>query len=290
MFRPAAVAKMSGSTGADQKISGFAADVALQSVAHNFSQRNLPYKESADKDPMNAEGLDTMAYGIPNQRVTGHAIDLPVPVGNWRSVGNSQNGFFAESFIDELAHAAKADPMDFRIAHLKNNPRHLAVAEKLKEISGWGKPLAANQGRGVSIVESFRSIVGEVAEVTVTPDGQLKVTHIYCVVDCGVAVNPDVVRAQIQSGVVYGLSAALYGKTSFANGTAEQQNFDTHDVVRLSTAPDISVQIIQSDEGPGGIGEPGTPPVFAAVTNAIFAVTGKRIRQLPLSDQDLSWS
>jgi isoquinoline 1-oxidoreductase subunit beta len=290
MFRPATVAKMSGSIDADQKISGLTADVALQSVAHDFSKRNLPYRESADKDMMNAEGLSTMAYSIPNVRVTGHAIELPVPVGNWRSVGNSQNGFFAESFIDELAHAAKADPMDFRIAHLKDNPKYLAVAEKLKEISGWGKPMAANQGRGVSIMESFRSIVGEVAEVTVTPDGQLRVNHIHCVVDCGVAVNPDVIRAQIQSGVIYGLSAALYGKSTFANGAAEQLNFDTQDVVRLATAPDITVHIMQSAELPGGIGEPGTPPVFAAVTNAIFAVTGKRIRQLPLSDQDLTWS
>ncbi len=290
MYRPAAVAKMRGSINADQRIAGLEGDVALQSVALDFSKRNLPYRENGDKDGMNAEGLSSLPYAVPNIRITGHAIELPVPVGNWRSVGSSQNGFFAESFIDELAHAAKADPMDFRIAHLKDNPRFLAVAQKLKQVSGWGTALARNQGRGVSIVESFGTVVGEVADVTVTPDGKLKVDHVHCVVDCGIAVNPDVVRAQIQSGVMYGLSAALYGKTSFVNGAPEQTNFDTHEVVRLATAPDVTVHIMPSAEAPGGIGEPGTPPIAAAVANAVFAVTGKRIRSLPLSDQDLSWA
>lgn len=290
MFRPAAVAKMRGRVGTDGRIAALEADVALQSVAYDFSKRSLPYRENPDKDRMNAEGLDTMPYALPHVRISGHAIELPVPVGNWRSVGNSQNGFFAESFIDELAHAAKADPLAFRIAHLQDNTRVRAVAEKLKELSGWGKPMGPHQGRGVALVESFLSIAGEVAEVTVTPDGKLKVDHVHCVVDCGTAVNPDVVRAQIQSGVMYGLSAALYGKTSFADGQVQQLNFDTHDVVRLASAPNITVHIMPSTAAPGGIGEPGTPPIFAAVTNAIFAVTGKRIRSLPLSDQDLRWT
>jgi isoquinoline 1-oxidoreductase subunit beta len=290
MFRPAAVAKMRGLVGVDKKIAALDADVALQSVAFAFSKRALPYSENADKDFMNAEGLASLPYALPDIRVTGHAIELPVPVGNWRSVGSSQNGFFAESFVDELAHNAKADPLEFRIAHVQNNAKFLAVLQKLKEVSGWGNPLSENQGRGVSIVESFNSIVGEVAEVTVNKDGALKVNRVHCVVDCGVAVNPDVVRAQIQSGVIYGLSAALYGKTSFVNSAVEQTNFDTQEVTRLATAPDITVHIMPSSQAPGGIGEPGTPPIFAAVTNAIYAVTGKRIRTLPISDHDLSWS
>jgi isoquinoline 1-oxidoreductase subunit beta len=290
MFRPATVATMRGSLDDKKQIAAFEADTALQSVRLAFSKRNLPYSESGDADPMNAEGLVQLPYRLPNVRITSHDIELPVPVGNWRSVGNSQNGFFAESFIDELAIAAKADPLDFRIAHLQDNPRFLAVAEKLKELSGWGQVLAPHKGQGVSIIESFGSIVGEVADVTVTPDGKLTIDHIHCVVDCGVAVNPDVIRAQIESGVIYGLSAALFGKTTVTNGVVDQTNFDTQEVVRLANAPNVTVHIMPSTQRPSGIGEPGTPPIFAAVTNAIFAVTGKRIRNLPLSDQDLRWA
>jgi isoquinoline 1-oxidoreductase subunit beta len=287
MYRPAALAKMRGALDATGMIAALEADVALQSVAQDFAKRSLPYSVSGTKDKMNVEGIDTLPYALPNIRVASKVIELPVPVGNWRSVGNSQNGFFAESFIDELAFAAKADPMDFRIAHLKDNPRFLAVAEKLKSVSGWTEAAPENTARGVAIIESFGSIVGEVAEVSVS---KLKVTRVHCVVDCGIAVNPDVIVSQIESGVIYGLSAALFGKTTFADGTAEQLNFDTQDVVRLANAPDIIVHIMPSTAPPGGIGEPGTPPIAPAVTNAIFALTGKRVRSLPLSDADLTWN
>ncbi len=289
MYRPAALAKMRGTLDASGKIAALEADTALQSVAQDFAKRSMPYSVSGASDKMNVEALDTLPYSLPNIRIASKVIELPVPVGNWRAVGNSQNGFFAESFIDELAFAAKADPLDFRIAHLQNNPRILAVAEKLKLFSNWGSPLPENTARGVAIIESFGSIVGEVAEVSVSPAGEIKVGKVHCVVDCGVAVNPDVIFAQIQSGVIYGLSAALFGKTTFAQGRVEQLNFDTHDVVRLANAPEITVYIMPSTAPPGGIGEPGTPPIAPAVTNAIFALTKKRIRKLPLSDADLSW-
>jgi isoquinoline 1-oxidoreductase subunit beta len=289
LYRPAALAKMRGAVDAKGKITALEADIAVQSVAQAFAKRSLPYSVDGASDKMNVEGLDTLPYALPNIRIASKVTELPVPVGNWRSVGNSQNAFFAESFVDELAHAANADPLDFRITLLKDNPRVLAVAQKLKEISGWGSALPENTARGVAIVESFLSIVGEVAEVSVTKEGTLKVHRVHCVVDCGVAVNPNVIAAQIQSGVHYGLSAALYGKTTFKDGMAEQLNFDAQDVLRLATAPEVIVHIMPSTAAPGGIGEPGTPPIAPAVANAIFALTKNRVRSLPLSDAKLAW-
>jgi isoquinoline 1-oxidoreductase subunit beta len=213
-------------------------------------------------------------------------VALPVPVGNWRAVGNSQNGFFAESFIDELAHLAQADPLDFRIQHLAAHPRWLAVAQKLRQVSGWGTPMPAGQARGVALVESFRSIVGEVAEVEVV-GGKLRVRRVHCVVDCGTAVNPDVVRAQVESGVVYGLSAAMFGKVTLDKGAIRESNFHDQPVLRMRDTPQIVVHLMPSTAAPGGIGEPGTPPIAAAVANAVFAATGKRYRSLPLSEHGL---
>jgi isoquinoline 1-oxidoreductase subunit beta len=286
MYRPAAMAQMHGSVDERGQLLAVDAVVALQSVRNNFAARSLPYSVKATTDPMNVEGLQQLPYNLPHFRLANRVVSLPIPVGNWRAVGNSQNGFFAESFIDELAHLAKADPMVFRIQHLAGHARWLALANKLKEVSGWGAPLAPGRGVGVAFVESFRSLVGEVAEVSITA-GKLKVERVVCVIDCGTVVNPDVVRAQVSSGAVYGLSAALYGKTTFANGAAVQGNLHEQALLRMRDTPLIDVHIMPSTELPGGVGEPGTPPIFAAVTNAVFAATGKRYRSLPLSDHGL---
>jgi isoquinoline 1-oxidoreductase subunit beta len=281
MYRPAAVARLRGALDDKGMLLAINADVSVQSVRQDFAKRNLPYPMSAAGDPMNVEGINELAYSIPNIRITGHAVKLPVPVGNWRSVGNSQNAFFAESFIDEMAHLAKVDPFEFRLKLLHDQPRWRALAMKLKEVSNWGGPLQPATARGVAIVECFRTIAGQVARVRVA-DGRIKVERVDCVVDCGTVVNPDIVRAQIQSGVIYGLTAALYGKISYADGAVVESNFHDYSMLRMTDAPDIVVHIMPSTEPPGGIGEPGTPPIAAAVANAVFAATGKRIRSLPI--------
>jgi isoquinoline 1-oxidoreductase subunit beta len=283
MYRPSALAQMSGAIDENGSLLALNVTVALQSVRSDFAKRNLPYPVSATSDPMNVEGLLQLPYRLPNFRLTSRVVKLPVPVGAWRSVGNTQNAFFAESFVDELAHLAKADPMAFRLQHLSHDQRWFALAKKLKAVSDWDRPLGPGRGRGVAFVESFRSYMGEVVEVHIQ-QGILKVERVICVLDCGTVVNPDVVRAQVASGVIFGLSAVLYGKTTFTTGVADQSNLDQQQLLLLKNTPAISVTMMQSGEPPGGVGEPGTPPIFAAVTNAIFAATGRRVRSLPLSD------
>jgi isoquinoline 1-oxidoreductase beta subunit len=246
----------------------------------------MPFEMGGDKDPANLEGAVEMPYAVPNVRVATSTIETPIPLGFWRSVGNSNTGFFVESFVDELAAAAKADPMDFRRDLLKTDARRLAVLDMLKEKSGWATKLeGAGRGRGVSLHSSFRSHVGEVAEVTLGEGGTLKVDRVVCVVDCGQVINPNIVEAQVEGAVIFALSALMYGEITLEKGRVVQGNFDRYDMVRLAQSPKVEVYIVPSKELPGGIGEPGTPPLFAAVTNAIFAASGKRVRKLPLSGQ-----
>jgi isoquinoline 1-oxidoreductase subunit beta len=287
MYRPAATARVRAALDDKGQLLAVDATVALQSVRSDFAKRNLPYPVSATSDPMNVEGLLQLPYKLPNFRLTSRVFKLPIPVGAWRSVGNTQNAFYAESFIDELAVMANVDPMDFRIQHLSHDIRWSALAKKLKEVSDWTTPLTPGRGRGVAFIESFRSLVGEVVEVNVVA-GKLKVERVFCVIDCGTVVNPNVVQAQVTSGVIFGLSAALNGKTTFDAGAAVQGNFDQQPVLLLKDTPVIAVHMMPSDEAPGGVGEPSTPPVFAALTNAIFNATGKRYRSLPLSDHGLT--
>lgn len=282
-FRPAAAARMRGRLGPDKRIVNWASRVAVPDVMASFSARNLPALAGDPK--ASAEGVDgtqALPYDLPGFVAEHALVDLPVPLGFWRSVGHSFSGFFVESFIDEMAHAAGADPGAFRLAMLKNSPRHARVVEAVLNASG---PLGADgpgAARGMALVESFGSIVAQVAEVRV--DGkEFKVTNVWCAIDCGPLVNPDIVRQQMEGGILYGLTAALKGEVTFEDGRAQQVNFDTYPLLTLAEAPEIETIFVTSDGPLGGAGEPGTPPIAPAVANALFAATGRRLRDLPLA-------
>jgi isoquinoline 1-oxidoreductase beta subunit len=187
-----------------------------------------------------------------------------------------------EGFIDELAVAAKQDPFEFRRALMSKQPRYKGVLELAADKAGWGKPLPAGVFRGIAVAQSFGSYVAEVAEVSVGADGTPKVHRVVAAVDCGMTVNPQIIRRQIEGAIVYGLSAALYGKITLKDGKVEQENFHDYPILRMSEMPKVEVYILPSTENPGGIGEPGTPPIAPAVVNAIYAATGKRLRSLPI--------
>jgi isoquinoline 1-oxidoreductase subunit beta len=200
---------------------------------------------------------------------------------------NSQHGFFKESFVDELAHAAGKDPFTFRRDLLADRPRFKAVLEKVAAIANWGSPLPEGEGRGIALAESFGTIVGEVAHVRVSPDGALKVLHVYAAVDCGDVINVDSATAQVEGGIVFGLSAALLGEITIDGGKVVQRNFRDHRMIHIADAPQVTAAFVRSDAHLGGLGEPCVPPVAAAVTNAIYAATGVRIRTLPIAAQKL---
>jgi len=211
-----------------------------------------------------------------------------VPVMFWRSVGSSQNAFAVESFIDELAHAAGKDPLDYRRALLSDRPDFIGVLDKLADKGEWGKLLPKGSARGVAIHEAFGTIVGEIAQVAVSDSGQVKVERVVACVDCGHVVNPLTAAMQIESGVMYGLTAALTGEITIKDGRVTQGNFDDYTIARMADAPTIETHFALSGGAKwGGIGEPGTPPIAPAVANAIFAATGKRIRALPLKNAGL---
>jgi isoquinoline 1-oxidoreductase beta subunit len=209
-------------------------------------------------------------------------LKTPVPVGFWRSVGHSQNSFVTESFVDELATAAGQDPVAYRRALLRDQPRILAVLDLAAAKAGWGSPPAAGRARGVAVVSSFGTVVAEIAEVSVSSDGDIRVHRVTCAVDCGTPINPGLIEAQIQGAVVFGLTAALHGEITIDKGRVQQHNFYDYEMVRMPEAPIVDVHILPSAEPPGGVGEPGVPPIAPAVANAVFALTGERLRRLPL--------
>jgi len=237
-------------------------------------------------DRTSVKGASTLPYAIPNLQVELHTTELPVPVLWWRSVGSSHTAFVTEAFVDELAYAAGVDPYELRRQLLKDHPRHLAVLDLAAEKAGWGgKCPPEGVGRGIAVHESFHTFVAQVAEVRVNKDGSYRVERVVCAVDCGLAVTPDVVIAQMEGGIGFGLSAALYGEITLENGAVQQSNFHDYRVLRLNEMPRVEVHIVPSDQPPTGVGEPGLPPIAAAVANAIYAVSGKRIRSLPIGEK-----
>jgi isoquinoline 1-oxidoreductase beta subunit len=233
-------------------------------------------------DKTSVEGAANLPYGVPNILVDLHSPRLPVPVQWWRSVGSSHTAFAVECLIDELAAAAGQDPVAYRMSLLEGHPRHQGVLKLAAEKSGWGTPLGPGRGRGVAVHESFNSYVAQVAEVTVRKSGALRVDRVVIAVDCGIAVNPDVIRAQMEGGMGFGLSAALLSELSLKEGRVEQSNFHDYQVLRIDRMPNVEVHIVPSSEAPTGVGEPATPVIAPAVANAVFAATGQRPRSLPL--------
>jgi CO/xanthine dehydrogenase Mo-binding subunit len=256
--------------------------VPLRSLAEALGRSaGQMYERNVLTDPMAVEGASDFAYKIPDLRVEYSTMAPDIPVGAWRSVGNSENVFIAESFLDELIHAAGKDPYQARRAMLAAAPRHLRVLDLAAQKAGWGTPLPAGVFRGIAQAKSFGSYCAEVAEVSVTGN-QVRVHRVVAAIDCGTVVNPDLVRAQIESAIVFGLSAALKQEITFARGRVEQRNFNTFRVLRMNEMPKVEVHIVPSEEPPSGVGEPGLPPLAPAVTNAIFAATSRRVRTLPI--------
>ena len=245
--------------------------------------RWLPPAFKNGLDPDSTQGAINLVYAMPNLHVEFVRVEPPgIPTAFWRSVGPSHNVFVTESFIDELAAAAKQDAVAYRRALLDHNPRAKAVLELAAERAGWGQKLPKGSGRGVSLQFVFGSYEAHVAEVEVAKDGDVRVRRVVCAVDCGTVVNPDTVQAQIQSGIIFGATAALYGKITLKDGRIEQTNFDSYQMLRMNDAPAIEVHIVRSAEPPGGMGETGTSAIVPAIANAIFAATGKRLRKMPI--------
>ena len=266
-YRPNAMSRMSASFDAKDMPLAWVQDCAMDD--HGGSSARIP-------------------YAIPSQEYRTAKVPTHIPTGSWRGGEASWDAFFTESFIDELAHQMKADPLAYRTALLSAKPRHLAVLNKAAKEAGWGTPLPSGQGRGIALCESFGSIVAHVAQVEVSPEGALTVRRIVSAIDCGMAVNPDGVKQQIEGGIVFGLSAALHGAITIDKGAVTQADLADHGVIRMAECPDIDVHIVESDAPFGGAGEPGVPPVAPAVANAVFAATGIRIRELPLAKTRLA--
>lgn len=283
LYRPMASARFRAGLNEDGSVAAFEAKTVGQSTVESLTSRLMPVMASdAMKDKTTMEGIFDLPYAFNNRRASHVRTHEPVPVGFWRSVGHSQNAFFAEGFVDEMAVAAGRDAFEFRSDALAHAPRHRAVLEVAAKRAGWGRPLAGSRGRGIALAESFGSIVAQVAEVEVS-GSTIAVKRVVCAIDCGFAVNPDNVVAQVESGIVFGLSAALYGKITVAGGRVEQGNFPDYRMVQMAEMPEIEVHLVESGiEHLGGVGEPGTPPLAPAVANAVFAATGKRLRELPL--------
>ena len=245
--------------------------------------RWLPPAFANGLDPDVTEGAINLVYDFPNLHVEYSRVEPKgIATGFWRSVGPSHNVFVTESFIDEMAAAAKQDHVAYRRALLGKSPRAKAVLDLAAEKSGWGQPLPKGSGRGVSLQNVFGSYLAQVAEVEVAKDGSVRVRRIVCAMDCGTVVNPDTVQAQLQSGAIFGTTAALYGEVTLKNGRVEQTNFDTYQMIRMNEAPAIEVYTVKSAEPPGGMGETGTSCIVPAIANAIFAATGKRLRKMPV--------
>jgi len=275
-YRPPTLARLNAALGADGLPAGLTARVVCPSIwISSFGAPKTSFDEEA------VECIANNPYDIPNVLVDHNQPAWQVPLGPWRSVGASQNGFVIESFIDELAAAAGRDPVEYRKALLGRSPRHVGVLELAAGKAGWGSPLPAGRARGVAVVKSFNSYVAEVAEVSLNPDRTVRVHRVVAAVDIGSVVNPEIVRAQVESAIVFGLTAALHGEITIDRGRVLQSNFHDYPLLRMREMPAVEVYLVPSRENPTGIGEPGTPPIAPAVANAVFALTKRRLRRLP---------
>jgi isoquinoline 1-oxidoreductase beta subunit len=282
-YRPMQVARLSAAMNPDGQIS-LAIKSAGDAITPRWLERNLPALAAPvdTPDKSAAEGLFDLPYGFASQKMSHVATRSGVPVGYWRSVGHSQNAFFSESFIDELAWDAKQDPLAFRRSLLGDAPRHLAVLNLAASKAGWGGALPAGRARGMALHESFGSIVAQVVEVSLL-NGEPRVHRVVCAVDCGTVVNPGMVAQQMEGSVVFALSAALHGRIDIEQGVVEQKNFPQYGMVGLAQSPLVETHLLPSERAPGGAGEPGVPPLAPALANALFSLTGKRLRALPLA-------
>jgi len=283
-YRPQAALRMRAALGDDGSPAGFDFTTAVGSITRSLGWGKV--ENGVERAAI--EGLANCPYRADALKVGVNLKNTHVPVMFWRSVGSSQNAFAVESFIDECAHAAKRDPLEYRRALLQGRPDFLAVLDALADKGDWGKPLPKGVGRGVAIHEAFGTIVGEIAEVSVGERGEVKVERVVACVDCGHLVNPLTAAMQIEGAVLYGLTAALYGEITIKEGRVVEGNFDSYPIAKMADAPVIETHFVLSGgEKWGGLGEPGTPPIAPAIANAVFAVTGKRIRSLPLKDAAL---
>jgi isoquinoline 1-oxidoreductase beta subunit len=284
-YRPASYAKMSGALDAQGWPVAWTTTVACPSIMNTW----FPGSIKNSLDPTSVEGVENLPYSVPNILVDYQLTETGIPVGYWRSVGNSQNGFFSESFMDELAAAGKKDPYEFRRRFLNKAPRHLGVLELVAKKAGWDRPLPAGRFRGIAVLFAFGSYCAQVVEISVDRSARtLKVHRVVCAVDVGRVVNPTNIAAQGESAVVYGLTSALYGEITIAQGRVKQSNFNNYRMLRIDEMPVVEVHIVPSEEKPTGAGELAVPPVVPALCNAIFAATGKRIRRLPIRPEDLA--
>ncbi len=282
-YRPGAVARMRGAIKDGQAVL-IDGKVASQSCTQQAVARytGLP---GAGPDKVLVEGFFNQPYGVPNYRMSGYIADLAVPVGFWRSVGNSHNGFFHETFMDEMAHAAGRDPLEFRLELAKSEHAPSAgCLEAVREMSGWTGTTPDGVGRGVALTYSFGTPVAQVIEV-VDEDGSIRISRAWIACDMGLALDPATVEAQMTGGMIYGLSAAAFGEITFAEGEVEQHNFPDFDALRIHNAPITEVRVLETNKHLGGAGEPGTPPSMPALGNALFDLTGERARSLPLNKQ-----
>jgi isoquinoline 1-oxidoreductase beta subunit len=281
-FRPGNCCRIAGALDARGKIAAWSHRVVVPSI---FA-RVFPQMMERGIDPAAVEGITDLPYQVPNLRVEYVRLDLPIPVGFWRSVGSTHNAFTVECFMDELAGAAGKDPLDFRLEHMAGKSDLRRVLETAAEKAGWGKPLKTGQARGIACHSCFGSHVAQVAEVSVDKEkGGLRIHRVVCAIDCGPVINPDTVRAQMEGGIIMGLSAALKERVVFENGGVKSANFADYPLLRFSEAPEIEVHLVKGMKKPEGVGEPGLPPIAPAVANGVFAATGIRIRSLPLTPE-----
>jgi len=268
-------------------------DYYRPAVANNFkaafdANNNVTAWHSRFTGPIQVPGAAHIPYNIPNQSIRVVDVETHVPIAAWRSVDHSQQTFFIESFIDEIAHRSGKNPYQMRMDLLANHPRHQRVLEVAADAAGYGENLPIGHALGIAVQESFGSIVAEIAEVSMSEDNRPIVHKVTCAIDCGRAINPDTVESQVESGIIFGLTAAMYGEITIENGRVAQGNFPDYEMVRMATSPEIDVRIVESGEALGGLGEPATPPIAAAVTNAVYILTGQRVRELPIKNHDFS--